>query len=98
MNSHCVQKRPGYWRTAFLLFAALLLTPLALLAQNPRGTLRGVVLDSNGARVPAARILIQAAESSLQREVRTDDRGEFRIEELRPGPYHVTVPAKGFAG
>jgi len=79
------------------LFAALLLTPLALLAQNPRGTLRGVVLDSNGARVPAARILIQAAESSLQREVRTDDRGEFRIEDLLPGTYHVTVTAKGFA-
>src|ERR1700694_568673 len=97
MNSHGVQKRPGYWRTAFLLFAALLLTPLALLAQNPRGTLRGVVLDPNAARVPAAKILIQAAESSLQREASTDDRGEFRIEDLLPGTYHVTVTAKGFA-
>jgi outer membrane receptor protein involved in Fe transport len=97
MNSVSVRKRSGSPRTALFLFLSLSLLPFALLAQNPRGTLRGVVLDSNGARVPAARILIQAAESSLQREASTDDRGEFGIEDLLPGTYHVTVTAKGFA-
>src|SRR5215472_11704479 len=79
------------------LFLAVLLLPIALIAQNPRGTLRGVVQDTSGARVPGARILVQAADSSLQREVLSDDSGEFRIDELQPDLYRVTVQAKGFA-
>jgi carboxypeptidase family protein len=66
-------------------------------AQEFRGALRGVVQDSNGGRVPAAKIEIRAAESSLQRQAIADDRGEFRIEDLLPGPYRVVVNAKGFA-
>src|ERR1700687_1060794 len=96
MNSRCFQKRSA--RRMFRSFlAALLLAPLALLAQNPRGTVRGVVLVPSGPRVPGARILIHAAESSLHREASSDDRGEFRIEDLLPGTYHLTVTAPGFA-
>jgi len=79
------------------LFLAVLLLPIALIAQNPRGTLRGVVQDTSGARAPGARILVQAADSSLQREVLSDASGEFRIDELQPDLYRVTVQAKGFA-
>jgi hypothetical protein len=70
---------------------------MLLLAQNPRGTLRGVVQDASGGRVPGARVAVQAADSSLQREVLSDASGEFRIDELQPDLYHVTVQAKGFA-
>jgi len=35
--------------------------------------------------------------SALKRETRTDDHGEFRLSELLPGTYHVTVDAQGFA-
>src|SRR5215831_13423480 len=79
------------------LFLAVLLLPIALIAQNPRGTLRGVVQDTSGARAPGARILVQAADSSLQREVLSDASGEFGIDELQPDLYRVTVQAKGFA-
>jgi hypothetical protein len=40
---------------------------------------------------------VQAAGSSLERETRSEDRGEFSLNELLPGIYHVTVTAKGFA-
>ena len=66
-------------------------------AQNPTGALRGDVQDLNGGRVPSATIVVQAAGSSLKRETKTDDHGEFRLSELLPGTYHVVVAAKGFA-
>src|SRR5258708_5478683 len=62
-----------------------------------RGALRGVVQDASGGRIPAAKIAIRAAESSLQREITSDSRGEFRIGDLLPGAYRVKVQANGFA-
>lgn len=68
-----------------------------LLAQSPRGSLRGAVQDTSGARVAGAKILAEAADSSLHREAESEDRGEFRIDDLTPGNYHITVSASGFA-
>ena len=65
--------------------------------QNPNGALRGEVQDASGARVAAARIVLQSTGSSITREVLANERGEFRIEGLLPGSYHVAVTAKGFA-
>src|SRR5215467_9716283 len=94
-----IQWHPIPWlRLAELVLSTVLaLSPATLHAQNPRGSLRGVVQDTSGGRVPGARIVVQAADSSLQREVLSDDRGEFRIDELQPELYRVTVQAKGFA-
>src|SRR6266849_5216871 len=66
-------------------------------AQQFRGALRGVVQDTRGGRVPAAKIVVQAAESSLQREASSDTRGEFRLDDLLPGTYRLRVIASGFA-
>jgi len=70
---------------------------VSLSAQNPNGALRGEVEDTSGARIAGARITAQSFGSSLTREVAADDRGEFRLEGLVPGRYHVVVKAKGFA-
>jgi hypothetical protein len=40
---------------------------------------------------------LQAADSSLQREANSEDRGEFRVDDLLPGAYRMTVTATGFA-
>src|SRR6266576_6066076 len=96
MKSDSVRKRLGCFRDALVLFSTLAFLPFALEAQNPRGALRGVVQDSNGGRVPSAKVVVQTAESSLQREVSSDSRGEFRIEDLLPGTYQVKVHANGF--
>src|SRR5437762_2306568 len=68
-----------------------------LKAQNPRGSLRGTVQDATGARIPSAKITLQAVDSSLQREASSEDRGEFRVDDLLPGAYHMNVTATGFA-
>ncbi|MGB7282109.1 MAG: TonB-dependent receptor [Candidatus Acidiferrum sp.] len=100
MKTHFLAKRVP--RTQCLLFSSLLFLSLFSLvfesvAQNPRGALRGTVLDSSGGRVAAAKIAIQTSESPLQRETVSNDRGEFRIDDLIPGTYHVVVTASGFA-
>ena len=66
-------------------------------AQNPRGALRGTIQDASGARVPGAKITLRNAELALTRETQSDARGEFRIEDLPPASYVVTVDANLFA-
>jgi len=94
MSGHSSPKRLGCFGTYLFLLALL---PFELLAQNPRGALRGVIQDATGGRVPGAKVFVRATESSLQREIASDSRGEFRIDELPPGAYHIKVQANGFA-
>ncbi len=80
----------------------LLLLPLFLLsprlaAQNPRGSLRGVVQDADGGNIASAKIVVQADESTLLREATSNDRGEFRLDDLAPGIYEMVVSKNGFA-
>ena len=80
-----------------ILVLAFISFPLLLRAQNPNGALRGEVQDASGARVAGARVVAQAAGSSMSRAATTNGQGEFRIEGLLPGSYRVIVTAKGFA-
>ncbi|HEY6770356.1 MAG TPA: TonB-dependent receptor [Candidatus Sulfotelmatobacter sp.] len=66
-------------------------------AQNSRGSLRGTVQDSSGARVAHAQIKVSSAAAAIGRDASTEDRGEFRIDDLLPGNYVVTAVAPGFA-
>jgi hypothetical protein len=68
-----------------------------LAAQSSRGALRGVVQDASGGRIPGAMVLLQSDESASQRQVTSNDRGEFIVEGLLPGSYRVEVNARGFA-
>ncbi|MBZ5614648.1 MAG: carboxypeptidase regulatory-like domain-containing protein [Acidobacteriia bacterium] len=76
-----------------LIFASF---PSLVRAQNPNGSLRGEVQDASAARVAGARVVAQSTGSSITRETRADERGEFRIDGLLPGAYRVTVTAAGF--
>ncbi len=77
------------------LFAILLTATLH--AQNPRGSLRGTVQDATGARISSAKIVAHLSSSSMQREAASEDRGEFRLDDLLPGNYRITISAAGFA-
>ena len=87
---------PFLRRLSFILVSVATLASI-LHAQNPRGSLRGTVQDATGARIPAAKIVVQSADSSLQREAVSEDRGEFRLDDLLPGAYRITVSAASFA-
>ncbi|MGA9669592.1 MAG: carboxypeptidase-like regulatory domain-containing protein [Terracidiphilus sp.] len=75
----------------------LALVPALLCGQNSNGALRGAVQDASGARVAGARVVAQAAGSSISRAAMANGHGEFRIEGLLPGSYRISVAAKGFA-
>jgi hypothetical protein len=89
--------KPNSHRTAFTLTLFTILLTATLQAQNPRGSLRGTVQDATGARVVSAKIVAQLSGSSVQREASSEDRGEFRLDDLLPGNYRITISAKGFA-
>jgi hypothetical protein len=69
----------------------------ALNAQNTSGSLHGTVQDSAKARVSAATFEVKLSGSSQTRRATSDSQGEFRIEDLTPGSWHVSVYAPSFA-
>ncbi|MGB9196810.1 MAG: TonB-dependent receptor [Terriglobales bacterium] len=89
----------GFFRSLAPAVALLVfLSPsFKLQAQNPKGAVRGEVQDASEARVAGARITVESAGSSISREAIANYAGEFRIEGLLPGRYHMVVSAKGFA-
>jgi hypothetical protein len=61
-------------------------------------TIAGAVRDSSGAVLPG--VTVEAASPALIEKVRTtvtDERGEYRLPELRPGLYSVTFSLPGFS-
>src|SRR5580704_773660 len=84
-------------KIAFTLTLFALVLTGSLFAQNPRGSLRGTVQDATGARIASAKIEAQLSGSSVQRKANSEDRGEFRLDDLLPGNYRISVSATGFA-
>src|SRR5260370_42138478 len=84
-------------KIAFVLTLFVTLLAGSLHAQNSRGSLRGTTQDATGARVPSATIVAHLSESNVRREATSEDRGEFRLDDLPPGNNHITVTAAGFA-
>ncbi len=83
-------------KSLFVVFSTAVLANV-LQAQNPRGALRGTVQDATGGRIPGAKIVVTSIDWSLRREATSEDRGEFRLDDLLPGAYCITVTASGFA-
>ena len=83
-------------RTCFQLaiVVAICLLPAAAFAQ---GSIAGVVRDASGAVLPG--VTVEASSPALIEKVRTavtDNAGQYRIEDLRPGTYVVTFSLAGF--
>jgi hypothetical protein len=80
-----------------ILVLFITLVPWICPAQDFRGSLMGLVNDASGGRIQSADVALQATESSLERQTKTDSRGEFRFDNLLPGNYRLIVRASGFA-
>jgi hypothetical protein len=76
---------------AFLLF-------FPILSSAQTGIIAGVVKDTTGAVLPGA--IVEASSDALIEKVRTaatDGQGQYKIVDLRPGVYTVTVSLEGFS-
>ncbi len=76
----------------FVLLWFVVLLPAAARAQSSgAGAIAGVVRDTSGAVIPG--VMVEAASPALIDRVRSvfsDERGLYRIVDLRPGSYSVT--------
>src|SRR5262247_4798050 len=77
-----------------LVWVGIILAPGVAFAQS---SITGVVRDTSGAVLPG--VSVEASSDVLIEKVRsavTDDTGQYRITELRPGTYTVTFTLTGF--
>ncbi|MBZ5659731.1 MAG: TonB-dependent receptor [Acidobacteriia bacterium] len=84
-------------RKALFATIALLTAGCSAWAQSPTGSLRGMVQDVSGGRIPSASVTVQAEQFPTLRAVQTNGRGEFEVDDLTPGKFQVKVDANGFA-
>ena len=81
--------------SAVVLFGNFLLT-LPAFAQKITGDISGTVTDTSGAVVRDAAVIAVNTATAETRSAMTSDAGFYRILELPPGTYKVTVKAQGF--
>jgi hypothetical protein len=65
-------------------------------AQSTFGSVRGTVQDETGASIPGALVTVHSTDENVDRTAKSDDSGEFVVENLKPGHYSVVVHDEGF--
>src|ERR1041385_243532 len=83
----------------FVFAMCLALFAVSAMAQTATtGAIEGVVSDPNGNPVPGAKVTVTASTLISPQSANTDDQGRYRISNLPPGKYDVTVAeVAGFA-
>lgn len=75
---------------------ALVLFPAGAGAQQGTASIRGTVLDAQGAVLPGVTVVVTHEESGVFREVISNADGSYFITGILPGPYRVTAKLDGF--
>jgi len=83
-------RKLGLW-----VFGVLILVPALARAQDT-ASLTGTIRDNSGAVIPKAEVVIKNTANGLTRNLVTNTDGEYLASALPPGPYDITVAAKGF--
>jgi len=73
-------------------------SPVAHAQTNTTGAVVGVVSDSTGAFIPGAKVIVTNQATGAAYTVTTSSVGDYRVSQLAPGAYSITVEAKGFEG
>src|SRR5205085_4931944 len=84
-------------KSAFFMLAMFAALVAAAFAQETTGGLQGTVRDPQGSIIPGATVTIKGVSVGYNRTITANDDGYFRIQELPPGDYTVSVAATGFS-
>jgi outer membrane receptor protein involved in Fe transport len=66
-------------------------------SQTALGTLRGVVLDQQGAALPGVTLTVRQVETNTLSTAVSGAEGQYFLPNLRPGPYEVTAELTSFS-
>src|ERR1051326_7726923 len=80
-----------------LLVTSLLLCVSAFAQSTTDGAVGGTVYDANGAVVPNATVTVHNNGTNAEQRVTTDASGYYRVRQLQPATYTVTVNSTGFS-
>src|SRR6266702_2844030 len=61
-----------------------------------KASIQGTVMDPQGTAVPGAKVTVTNQDTGVVRDTVASAEGFYRISELPPGKYTVTVEAAGF--
>jgi hypothetical protein len=78
-----------------LVFAALASVG-AMWAQSTRGVIVGAVTDQSGSAVPGAEVTVSNEKTNIATKTVTSSDGQYAVTNLEPGPYRLSVSARGF--
>jgi hypothetical protein len=88
------------WKIVLMLTAVFVLLAgfggVVLQAQDGNAQLSGLVADNTGAMLPGASITATNTATNVTYTATADGAGSYLLPELLPGPYKLTVTAKGF--
>src|SRR5215203_2853709 len=82
---------------ALLIFCLVFGAVGAAAQSTTQGAVGGTVKDPQGAVVANAPVTVKNEETNKEFAATTDDEGRFRVVQLDPGNYTVTISASGFA-
>jgi hypothetical protein len=82
--------------TFALAFLSVMVLSSAGFAQDQSGTLVGTVVDSSGAAVVGAEVEATNLGTNIVTRSKSNGTGEYRLDNLIPGNYRVTVRGAGF--
>jgi hypothetical protein len=80
----------------FLLLLFLVSTSLLLDAQQPTGSITGIVRDATGAVIPGAVVSLTRPATGIALQQTTSEAGMYSFASLLPGTYEIKVEASGF--
>lgn len=82
----------------FVLLVTLICSlPVAGQVDVATATLKGTIIDQNGAAVSGASVVVISSERGLRKIANSNADGTYQIPLLQPGTYEVQVEAQGFA-
>ena len=99
-GSGLVRWRRAASRAAVFMMCAVVVLGLSipLFSQSTTdGAIAGTVMDATGAVIPNATVVVRNNGTNAEQTVTSDSAGYFRVMQLQPAEYTVTITATGFA-
>src|SRR5579872_4255709 len=86
-----------FLQSLFALTVVVALVSGALAQSTTEGAIGGTVYDPAGAVVPNAQVVVHNNGTNVEKRVTTDASGYYRVNQLAPATYTVTITSQGFS-